>query len=88
MWDRTAACRGCRLQDDRSHRVGHPLHDDRDFDAGADEVPDHVVERQPVGHVAAGAVDVERDGFLLLLASSRSFSIALRAVSFSMSPMR
>ena len=27
-------------------------------------------------------------GFLLVLASSRSFSIAVRAVSFSMSPMR
>ena len=50
-----------RLQDDRAHRVRHPLHDDRDLDAAADDVADGVVDGEAVGDVAAGAVDVERD---------------------------
>ena len=50
-----------RLQHDRSHRVGHALHDDRDLDAAADDVADGVVDGEAVGDVAAGAVDEQRD---------------------------
>ena len=50
-----------RLQDDRPHRIGHSLHDDRDLDPAADDVADGIVDGETVGDVSAGAVDVERD---------------------------
>ena len=56
-----------RLQHDRSHRVGHALHDDRDLDAAADDVADDVVDGEAVGDVAAGAVDEERDRLAVLV---------------------
>jgi hypothetical protein len=56
-----------RLQDDRTHRVGHALDDDLDLDAAADDVPDGVVNGEAVGHVAAGAVDEERDRLVVLV---------------------
>src|SRR5262245_1858888 len=51
-----------RLQHHRSHRVGHTLNDDRHLDAAADDLADGIVDREAVGDIAAGSVDVERDG--------------------------
>ena len=77
-----------RLQDDRPHRVRHPLHDDRDLDAAADDVADGIVDGEAVGDVAAGAVDVDGDRLGAVVARSRRRSMQILAVSFSMSPMR
>src|SRR5712672_47331 len=57
----------CRLQHNRSHRVGHALHDDSYFDAAADDVADDVVDGEAVGDVAARAVDEEGDGLAVVV---------------------
>ncbi len=49
------------LKHDGAHRVGHPLDDDRDFDAGRNDLLNGVMHGQPVGDVATCGVDVELD---------------------------
>ncbi len=55
------------LQDDRSHGIGHPLHDDLDLDAAPDDVANRVVDGEAVGDVPAGAVDEDGDRPVVLV---------------------
>jgi hypothetical protein len=56
-----------RLQDDRAHRIRHPLHDDLHFDAALDDVANGVVNGEAVGDIPAGAVDEDGDRPVVLV---------------------
>jgi hypothetical protein len=64
MWERKALSWTGSLKDDGSHRVGHTLDNYRDIDTLRDQESDGVVQRKPIGNVAAGTVDVQGDGFV------------------------